>query len=221
LSKIGAEPAQRILRRVGVVNLPVFPVCLAVKAPVRVRPGTARYIRSVHGVRICDMRIALKLRGNHGGGAVRVCADGGPDIAKPVLTSSNPSAIGFQMTNFRQKLISQDATREPSVLFGTADLSGWDSGPVRPVSFCDGGVQQRSGFRRERDLAMKQMVTATGATYLSVYDAICRDDCCDELVQGNIPLQFDAGHLTAEGAIEVGRRLSAAFARKHAADVSH
>jgi peptidoglycan/LPS O-acetylase OafA/YrhL len=76
---------------------------------------------------------------------------------------------------------------------------------------------------RERDLAMKQIVTATGATYLSVYDAICRDDRCDELVQGNIPMQFDAGHLTAEGAIEVGRRLSAAFARKHAraADVSN
>jgi len=32
---------------------------------------------------------------------------------------------------------------------------------------------------RERDLAMKQIVTATGATYLSVYDAICRDDRCD------------------------------------------
>ena len=76
---------------------------------------------------------------------------------------------------------------------------------------------------RERDLAMKRMVTATGATYLSVYDAICRDNRCDELVQGNIPMQFDAGHLTAEGAIEVGRRLSAAFARKHAraTDVSN
>ena len=76
---------------------------------------------------------------------------------------------------------------------------------------------------RERDLAMKRMVTDTGAAYLSVYDAICRDDRCDELVQGNIPMQFDAGHLTAEGASEVGRRLSAAFARKHAraADVSH
>jgi peptidoglycan/LPS O-acetylase OafA/YrhL len=76
---------------------------------------------------------------------------------------------------------------------------------------------------RERDLAMKRMAADAGATYLSVYDAVCRDDRCDELVQGNIPMQFDAGHLTAEGAIEVGRRLSAAFARKHAkaSDVSH
>jgi hypothetical protein len=41
--------------------------------------------------------------------------------------------------------------------------------------------------------------------------------------QGNIPMQFDAGHLTAEGAIEVGRRLSVAFARRHAraSDVSN
>jgi hypothetical protein len=70
---------------------------------------------------------------------------------------------------------------------------------------------------------MKQMVTDTGATYLSVYDAVCHDDRCDEFVQGNIPMQFDAGHLTAEGAIEVGRRLSAAFARKNAraSDVSN
>jgi peptidoglycan/LPS O-acetylase OafA/YrhL len=76
---------------------------------------------------------------------------------------------------------------------------------------------------RERDLAMRRMVRATGAGYLSVYDAICHDDRCDELVRGNIPMQFDAGHLTAEGAIEVGRRLSVAFARRHAgaADVSN
>jgi peptidoglycan/LPS O-acetylase OafA/YrhL len=76
---------------------------------------------------------------------------------------------------------------------------------------------------RERDLAMKRMVTAAGATYLSVYDAMCRDDLCDEFVRGDIPMQFDAGHLTAEGAAEVGRRLSIAFVRKHAraGDVSN
>ena len=84
------------------------------------------------------------------------------------------------------------------------------------------GARRTPGIR-ERDLAMKRMVTAMGATYLSVYDAICRNDHCDELVQGDIPMQFDAGHLTVEGAIEVGRRLSAVFARKHAraGDVSN
>ena len=40
------------------------------------------------------------------------------------LTSSTPSAIGFQMTDFQRKLFSQEAGREPSALFGTAGLSG-------------------------------------------------------------------------------------------------
>ena len=32
---------------------------------------------------------------------------------------------------------------------------------------------------------------------------------CDEFAEGDIPLQFDAGHLTAKGSVEVGRRLAA------------
>ena len=48
----------------------------------------------------------------------------------------------------------------------------------------------------------------------NVYDAICRDGRCDEFVQGDVPIQFDAGHLTAQGSIEVGRRLAPLFARK-------
>ena len=76
---------------------------------------------------------------------------------------------------------------------------------------------------RERDIAMKELVTAGGATYLSVYNAVCQDGRCDEFARDDVPLQFDAGHLTAEGAVEVGRRLSAAFARKlvRAGDVSN
>ena len=70
---------------------------------------------------------------------------------------------------------------------------------------------------------MRRMVTATGATYLSVYDAIAATVVATNSCEGDIPMQFDAGHLTAEGAIEVGRRLSAAFVRKHAraTDVSN
>jgi peptidoglycan/LPS O-acetylase OafA/YrhL len=76
---------------------------------------------------------------------------------------------------------------------------------------------------RERDRALRRMVTAKGAAYLSVYDAVCRNDRCDEFAGGDIPLQFDAGHLTAKGSIEVGRRLSAIFAGKlaRADDVSN
>jgi hypothetical protein len=76
---------------------------------------------------------------------------------------------------------------------------------------------------RERDRAMRQLVTDRGATYVSVYDSVCRNDRCDEFVEGDIPLQFDAGHLTAKGSVEVGRRLSASFVRKlvRAGDVSN
>ena len=72
-----------------------------------------------------------------------------------------------------------------------------------------------SGMRKpgiqERDLAMRRIVTAKGATYLSVYDSVCRNGLCDEFAVGDIPLQFDAGHLTPEGSVAVARRLSASF----------
>jgi hypothetical protein len=60
---------------------------------------------------------------------------------------------------------------------------------------------------RERDLAMSRIVTDKGATYVSVYDSVCHNDLCDEFAQGDIPLQFDAGHLTAQGSVEVARKL--------------
>lgn len=71
-------------------------------------------------------------------------------------------------------------------------------------------ARRRPGVR-ERDLAMSRMVIAQGATYLSVYDAMCRNDRCDEFAEVDVPMQFDAGHLTAKGAAEVGRRLAVAF----------
>jgi peptidoglycan/LPS O-acetylase OafA/YrhL len=76
---------------------------------------------------------------------------------------------------------------------------------------------------RERDWALSRMVTASGATYVSVYDSVCHNDRCDEFAEGDVPLQFDAGHLTAKGSVEVGRRLSAFFVGKlaRADDVSN
>jgi peptidoglycan/LPS O-acetylase OafA/YrhL len=71
---------------------------------------------------------------------------------------------------------------------------------------------------RERDLAMRELVTARGATYLSVYDAVCHDGHCDEFADERVPMQFDAGHLTARGSVEVGRRLSAFFRKFARAD---
>jgi peptidoglycan/LPS O-acetylase OafA/YrhL len=75
----------------------------------------------------------------------------------------------------------------------------------------------------KRDRVLRRTVTAKGATYLSVYDSVCRDGRCDEFAEGDIPLQFDAGHLTAEGSVEVGRRLAPFFGGKlaRADDVSN
>jgi hypothetical protein len=72
----------------------------------------------------------------------------------------------------------------------------------------------RTSGIHERDRTMSRLVTAEGATYLSVYDAVCHAGHCDEFAEGDVPLQFDAGHLTAEGSIEIGRRLSSAFVNK-------
>ena len=69
---------------------------------------------------------------------------------------------------------------------------------------------------REGDREMTRLVTARGVAYLSVYDAICRHDRCEEFVADNIPMQFDSGHLTEQGSAELGRRLSASFAKKMA-----
>lgn len=81
----------------------------------------------------------------------------------------------------------------------------------------------RTSGIHERDRAMNRLVTASGATYISVYDTICRGGHCDEFAEGDVPMQFDAGHLTAEGSVEIGRRLSAAFVKKlaRADDVSN
>jgi peptidoglycan/LPS O-acetylase OafA/YrhL len=67
---------------------------------------------------------------------------------------------------------------------------------------------RRTAGIRERDLVMRRLVTAQGANYVSVYDTLCHDDRCDEFVEADVPMQFDGGHLTPKGALEVGRRLA-------------
>jgi hypothetical protein len=75
------------------------------------------------------------------------------------------------------------------------------------------GTMRKAGVL-ERDRAMRRVVAAEGAAYISVYDSVCRNGVCDEFAEGDIPLQFDAGHLTAQGSAEVGRRLSPLFLGK-------
>jgi peptidoglycan/LPS O-acetylase OafA/YrhL len=78
----------------------------------------------------------------------------------------------------------------------------------------DAAQRMRTDGIRERDHAMRKMVTARGANYLSVYDAVCRDERCQEFATADVPMQFDAGHLTAEGSLEVGRQLATSFGKK-------
>jgi SGNH domain-containing protein len=83
-------------------------------------------------------------------------------------------------------------------------------------------AMRRPGVR-ERDLVMCRLVADHGATYLSVYDAVCREGRCDEYVEPGVPLQFDGGHLTVKGSMEVGRRLAPFLVWKlsRASDVSN
>jgi SGNH domain (fused to AT3 domains) len=72
---------------------------------------------------------------------------------------------------------------------------------------------RRTAGIRERDQATAKLVAAHGATYVSVYDAACRGGRCVEFAEGDVPMQFDAGHLTAQGSIEVARRLNPSFVK--------
>jgi peptidoglycan/LPS O-acetylase OafA/YrhL len=69
----------------------------------------------------------------------------------------------------------------------------------------------RTAGIRERDKAMRQLASAKGATYVSVYNSVCHGGTCEEFAADDIPLQFDAGHLTAEGSVKVARGLLASL----------
>ena len=107
------------------------------------------------------------------------------------------------------------------VLFYHAGIPGFPGGFIGVDIFfvirdiCDpaiAGTMRTAGIR-ERDRAMARLVAAKGATFVSIYDVVCRGGGCDEFVGGDVPMQFDAGHLTAQGSIEVGRRLKASFVK--------
>jgi peptidoglycan/LPS O-acetylase OafA/YrhL len=60
----------------------------------------------------------------------------------------------------------------------------------------------------ERDRRMAALVAEKGARHVSVYDAVCPLGVCTEYAVGEVPLQFDAGHLTREGSLRIGRLLA-------------
>ncbi|QPF85894.1 acyltransferase [Bradyrhizobium genosp. L] len=74
-------------------------------------------------------------------------------------------------------------------------------------------AMRRPGVQ-DRDRAMSRLAADHGAAYVSLYEAICHDGRCDEYVEAAVPMQFDEGHLTSQGSIELGRRLAPFLAPK-------
>jgi hypothetical protein len=103
LSKIGAEPAQHVLRRVGVVNRGPFCRLLSAFATRRCRSNAAVTIAKTSFGRTPVVDSILQSQSSK---------------------SSTPSASGLPMLHFQRKPFSQEAGRTPPVRFDTADLSG-------------------------------------------------------------------------------------------------
>ena len=59
----------------------------------------------------------------------------------------------------------------------------------------------------DRDRRLAELVVGKGAYYVSVYKAVRPNGACIEYAKGDVPLQFDAGHLTTEGSMMVARLL--------------
>ena len=59
---------------------------------------------------------------------------------------------------------------------------------------------------------LRQLAQQKGATYVSLFDALCRGISCEKFAAPGIPLQFDDGHLTPEGSVLVAERLRVAGA---------
>ena len=62
------------------------------------------------------------------------------------------------------------------------------------------------------DEDLRQLAQQKGATYVSLFDALCQGTSCEKFAAPGIPLQFDDGHLTPEGSVLVAERLRAAGA---------
>ena len=61
----------------------------------------------------------------------------------------------------------------------------------------------RTAAIQGRDRELAALVATKGARYISVYDVVCPKGTCWEYADRGVPLQFDAGHLTAEGSMKV------------------
>jgi hypothetical protein len=64
----------------------------------------------------------------------------------------------------------------------------------------------RSAAQKEIDRAFSATRSNGSVEYVSVYKALC-DPTCEVWAPGDVPLQFDYGHLTREGSIELAKKV--------------
>ena len=64
----------------------------------------------------------------------------------------------------------------------------------------------------ELDARLRALAAEKHVDYISLIDMLCRDGRCEDYAGGQVPIQFDSGHLTREGSMLIASRLD----RSHA-----
>jgi peptidoglycan/LPS O-acetylase OafA/YrhL len=62
------------------------------------------------------------------------------------------------------------------------------------------------------DQDLRRAAQQKGATYVSLFDLLCKEGHCTTFAAPGVPLQFDDGHLTREGSVYAAERMRAANA---------
>lgn len=88
------------------------------------------------------------------------------------------------------------------------------SGPLPRVLITARGNEERIrqaelAFPPRVDDEMGRLAADKGITYLSPYRALCDTNGCETVTAGGDPIQFDYGHLTADGSEALARKLKA------------
>lgn len=70
-------------------------------------------------------------------------------------------------------------------------------------------VAKHNSWEKTRpvDEKMRQVAAKTGVEYYSVLDSLCTKEGCTTMTANGVPVQFDYGHLTQDGARLVMERL--------------
>ncbi len=76
------------------------------------------------------------------------------------------------------------------------------------IQYRDPGLVDAHHTNLERlDADLRAITERGGGQYVSLLDVLCKNDVCDKYGADGVPLEFDIGHLTLEGARLAARRL--------------